>query len=197
MFMILVVKELSLILNLLICGVFLFSGCNHSRKSGHVKGPSIYEAWNARYHYDSDNRKMIPYYKEKQAGRAWGRDEAGRMNFAEYYGADGEPKEDLLVIHKRRLDQERSERWDEINRLRMKEITERLNGILTEEENDSLKEELIEEENDFMPAPFIPTGLDMEETDEQGTEFSPFSPVPTDEGDVEMSEPSPFMPLLP
>lgn len=197
MFMIEIVKDLLVILSLLTCSMFLFSGCNHSSKSSHVKSPSIYDAWNARYHYDSDNRKMIPYYKEKQAGRAWGRDAAGRMNFSEYYGADGKPKEDLLVIHKRRLDQERGERWDEINRMRMKEITERLKGNILEEENDNLKEESVAEENDFMPAPFIPTGLDMDDTEDQGVEFSPFSPVPSVEGEAEMDEPSPFMPLLP
>ena len=190
--------DFKVLFSVFVIGAFALSGCNHSASNGGVDGPSIYSAWNARYHYDAENRKMIPYYKDKQSGRAWGRDEVGRMNFSEYYGADGKPKEDLLALHKRTLDRKRDERWDELNRLRMKEITDRLNGILLEEENEKKEEQTKPtDESEFMPVPFIPSGLDLEENLEEQEEFSPFSPIPAGQTDTDTTEPSPFMPLLP
>ena len=77
--------------------------------------PSIYKAWDARYQYDSSKRQLIPLYDNQQVGRAWGRDPNGRMNYALYYDGKGKPKENLLALHKQKLDQERGRRWDELN----------------------------------------------------------------------------------
>ena len=60
----------------------------------------------ARYFYDPIERKMIPIYENRRAGKAWGRDQQGRMNFAEFYDGQGNSKEDLLVLHKIELDRE-------------------------------------------------------------------------------------------
>ena len=42
--------------------------------------PLIYDAWDARYHYDPITRKMIPLHGKQSIGRAWGRDEEGRLD---------------------------------------------------------------------------------------------------------------------
>ena len=50
------------------------------------------------------------------------------MNFAKYYDGEGKPREDLLVIHKQKLDLERGRRWDELNQMRIMKIYEQLLG---------------------------------------------------------------------
>ena len=117
------------------------------------------------------------------------------MNYAQYYDGQGKPREDLLVIHKRKLDQERGRRWDELNQMRIKKINEQLLG--NEEEVKEAEEEVSTEEDgmDFLPTPFIPTGLDMNMEGGEG-ESSPFTPMPL-EAETESTGPSPFLPLSP
>ena len=180
-------------------GLMTLCGCNHTKQKPYLDTPSIYKAWDARYQYDSSKRQLIPLYDNQQVGRAWGRDPNGRMNYALYYDGKGKPKENLLALHKQKLDQERGRRWDELNQERIERISERLMG-------QAEKEEVIEETEpvdagmDFLPTPFIPAGLDMNmESDSSGD--SPFTPLSIEEdsstGDGEMAEPSPFLPLEP
>ena len=185
-----------LLFSLSICGLLVLSSCNQSNKNhAQLKSPSIYKAWDARYQYDSDNRQLIPLYNNHQAGRAWGRDQEGRMNYALYYDGQGKPREDLLVIHKQKLDQERGRRWDELNQMRIKKINEQLLG--NKEEIKEAEKEVSSDDDgmDFLPTPFIPTGLDMNMESGEG-ESSPFTPMPL-EAEIESTEPSPFLPLTP
>ena len=180
-------------------GLMTLCGCNHTKQKAYLDTPSIYKAWDARYQYDSSKRQLIPLYDNQQVGRAWGRDPNGRMNYALYYDGKGKPKENLLALHKQKLDQERGRRWDELNQERIERISERLLG-------QAEKEEVVEETEpvdagmDFLPTPFIPAGLDMNmESDSSGD--SPFTPLSIEEdsstGGGEMAEPSPFLPLEP
>ena len=182
--------------SLSICGLLVLSSCNQSKKNhAQLKSPSIYKAWDARYQYDSDNRQLIPLYNNHQVGRAWGRDQEGRMNYAKYYDGQGKPREDLLAIHKQKMDQERGRRWDELNQMRIKKINEQLLG--NEEEIREAEEEVSSDEDgmDFLPTPFIPTGLDIN-MEGGGGESSPFTPMPL-EAETESTDPSPFLPLTP
>ena len=185
-----------LLFSLSMSSFLALSSCNQSKKNhAQLKSPSIYKAWDARYQYDSDNRQLIPLYNNHQVGRAWGRDQEGRMNYAKYYDGQGKPREDLLAIHKQKLDQERGRRWDELNQMRIKKINEQLLG--NEEEVKEAEEEVSTEEDgmDFLPTPFIPTGLDMNMEGGEG-ESSPFTPMSL-EAETESTGPSPFLPLTP
>lgn len=184
---------------LCLSGLLLVSSCQQSKKSASTLiSPSIYKAWDARYHYDSLNRKMIPKYENYQVGLAWGRDEQGRMNYAQYYDGQGKPIEDLLVIHKNKLDQQRGERWDELNRARVKNLTERLLNIQEATDEKEEQQEPVEDDGmDFLPTPFIPAGIDMEVEGDNVGEPSPFSPIPGEPVMDDGTEPSPFLPLTP
>jgi len=185
-----------LLFSLSICGLLTLSSCYQNKKNhAQLKSPSIYKAWDARYRYDSDNRQLIPLYNNHQVGRAWGRDQEGRMNFAKYYDGEGKPREDLLVIHKQKLDLERGRRWDELNQMRIMKINEQLLG--NEEEVRQAEEEVSSDEdvNDLLPTPFIPTGLDMNMEGGEGGS-SPFTPMLLEE-ETESTGPSPFLPLTP
>lgn len=185
-----------LLFSLSICGLLALSSCYQNKKNhAQLKSPSIYKAWDARYRYDSDNRQLIPLYNNHQVGRAWGRDQEGRMNFAKYYDGEGKPREDLLVIHKQKLDLERGRRWDELNQMRIMKINEQLLG--NEEEVREAEEEVSSDEdvNDLLPTPFIPTGLDMNMEGGEGGS-SPFTPMLLEE-ETESTGPSPFLPLTP
>ncbi len=185
-----------LLFSLSMSSFLALSSCNQSKKNhALLKSPSIYKAWDARYHYDSDNRQLIPLYNNHQVGRAWGRDQKGRMNYAQYYDGHGKPREDLLVIHKQKLDQERGRRWDELNQMRIKKINEQLLG--NEDQVKEAEEAVSSDEDgmDFLPTPFIPTGLDMNMESGEG-ESSPFTPMPLD-AEAESPGPSPFLPLTP
>jgi len=188
-----------LICCLCLSGLLLVSSCKQSKNSApKLTSPSIYKAWDARYHYDSLNRKMIPKYENYQVGRAWGRDEQGRMNYAQYYDGQGNPIEDLLVIHKNKLDQERGQRWDELNRARIKELNERLLNLQDASDDKEEQQDPVEEDGmDFLPTPFIPAGIDMEVEGDSAGEPSPFSPIPDAPAMEEGAEPSPFLPLTP
>ncbi len=174
----------------------MISGCSQTQKDKRVlSSPSVYKAWDARYHYDYEKRQMIPIYQDRQVGKAWGRDEKGRINYSGYYDGDGKLQEDLLALHKEKLDFERGRRWDELNLERMKRISDRLMGNLEETEEESEDADAQDDGMDFLPTPFIPAGLEINV--EAGSEDggSPFLPLPMDSsGD---DEPSPFLPLTP
>lgn len=188
-----------LICCLYLSGLLLVSSCKQSKNSAaKLHSPSIYKAWDARYHYDSLNRKMIPKYENYQVGRAWGRDEQGRMNYAQYYDGQGKPIEDLLVIHKNKLDQERGQRWDELNRARIKELNERLLNLQDASDDKEEQQDPVEDDGmNFLPTPFIPAGIDMEDEGDSAGEPSPFSPISDAPAMEDGAEPSPFLPLTP
>ena len=188
-----------LICSFFLSGLFLVSSCQHPQNSQlKVKSPSIYKAWDARYHYDSANRMMIPKYDNYQVGLAWGRDEQGRMNYAQYYNGQGKPQDDLLVLHKNKLDQERGTTWDELNRARIETLTERLLNMQTEPEENEGADDAVEDDGmDFLPTPFIPAGLDMDIGSDSSEVDSPFSPIPDSSDMGDGGEPSPFLPLTP
>ena len=58
--------------------------------------PSIYDAWDARYDYDANARRMVPLYKGKVVGKSWARDSDGQLSAASYTGRSKEVDEDLL-----------------------------------------------------------------------------------------------------
>ncbi len=188
-----------LICCLCLSGLLLVSSCKQSKNSAaKLSSPSIYKAWDARYHYDSLNRKMIPKYENYQVGLAWGRDEQGRMNYAQYYDGQGKPIEDLLVIHKNKLDQERGQRWDELNRARIKELNERLLNLQDASDDKEEQQDPVEDDGmDFLPTPFIPAGINMEVEGDSAGEPSPFSPISDAPAMEDGAEPSPFLPLTP
>ena len=187
-----------LIYSFFLSGLFLVSSCQHSKSSqSKLISPSIYKAWDARYHYDAGNRMMVPKYDNYQVGLAWGRDEQGRLNYAQYYDGQGEAQDDLLVVHKNKLDQERGRRWDELNRARIESLNERLLNMQAPEENEDVDEAVEDDGMEFLPTPFIPAGLDMNTGDDSIEGDSPFSPIPDSPDMEDGGGLSPFLPLSP
>lgn len=179
--------------------LLIFSGCDQQKKLGRdMRSPSIYKAWDARYQYDASKRKMVPLYQNQTVGRVWGRDAQGRIDYEGYFDGKGRLQEDLLVLHKQKLDQEREQRWNEMNQLRIEKINSRLLGETKEEEKEDIEEPVEDDGMDFLPTPFIPAGLDINMDEAGEADPGPFTPVPdatdTKEGE-ESQSPSPFLPL--
>jgi hypothetical protein len=156
--------------------------------------PSIYDAWDARYSYDSNLRKMEPIFNGKVVGRAWARDNRGQLNYSVYTGRTGEIDEDLFPLHIRKLDNQRNKEWEQNKVRRMEDVSEMLR-ILEEDKKEPLIEVLIEEEEDeFIPPAFMPSGIDFEGS---ATDTPPFNPMSSDgeESAPAADELSPFLPL--
>ena len=83
--------------------VIAFWGCR-DRKVSNNQYPVIYNAWNARYQYNPMTREMQPVVDDKTIGRAWSRDEFGRLNSMYFYSGVNGRDEDLLQTHKVMLD---------------------------------------------------------------------------------------------
>ena len=151
--------------------------------------PSIYDAWDARYDYDANARKMVPLYKGKVVGKSWARDSDGQLSAASYTGRNKELDENLFPLHLSKLNRERDKNWEMNKQKRMEEIREML-IILEEDKKEPLVEVLIEdEEEEFIPPAFIPSGIEL--NDNGGA--PPFNPVDAEaDGDGELS---PFLPL--
>ena len=66
--------------------------------------PVIYNAWNARYQYNPLTREMQPVLDNQTIGRAWSRDEFGRLNSMYFFSGVNGRDEDLLHTHKVKLD---------------------------------------------------------------------------------------------
>ena len=124
--------------------------------------PAIYDAWEARYSYQMEDRKMVPIYKGREVGRTWGRDSQGRLDEAKYLGTSLENDEDLFALHQKKLDKQRNRQWENAKEARAERVREMFADIEAEED-DSLIEIVLEDgEEEFIPAPsFIPVGIDM------------------------------------
>ena len=68
----------------MLCSVIILflSGCGAIKESQVAK---VHQAWNARYQYDLENRRMVSKYENKKIGRVKGRDEWGRVNYDRYW----------------------------------------------------------------------------------------------------------------
>ena len=147
--------------------------------------PSIYNAWDARYNYDSVERKMVPVYNGKVVGKTWARDSNGQLSFSAYLGRSKEINEDLYPLHLSSLNRERDRKWEMNKQKRMEDVDVMLK-TLEEDKKEPLMEVLIEdeEEDDFVPPAFIPSGIDLDSSSNP----PPFNPVePAASGDDELS----------
>ncbi len=165
--------------------VFL-SGCGYrsqDRKLAENGRPIIYDAWDARYAYQMENRKLVPLHQGREEGRTWGRDEKGKINHSMYLSANQESVEDLFVLHSSHLDRQREKKWEKSKEERLDFIKGQME-ILEEEENAPLIEVPLEEiEDDFVPPAFLPQGIDLNSVDDPvGNEGMPpafpFAPLP-------------------
>ena len=160
--------------------------------------PLIYDAWDARYHYDPITRKMIPLHGKQSIGRAWGRDEEGRLDYIEFIsGSDGR-SEDLLARHHLKLDRKREIKWEMENQARIERIKASLEFADANATGEANPEPPPDDmENDFIPASFLPQ-QGGEIGSEEAYAFSPFVPMEEDAASPDSSpEPSPFEPLSP
>jgi len=171
--------------------------------------PKVHQAWDARYHYDLENRRMISKYDNKKIGRSIGRDEWGRIDHDRYWVMKPFKGENLLEINKSKLNAERDLRWEEANsnliEARKIELAQ-ISTIDGEGGTESLNEDSeIEttESDEFLPAPFLPQGIDMEPSEPMNTDFNEGIPQLPEAGlgdpnDLDTQEPpSPFAPLPP
>ncbi|MEK9772477.1 MAG: hypothetical protein VW576_02825 [Opitutae bacterium] len=176
------------VLPLILLLVVSISGCGFKGKPAThaVERPIIYDAWDARYSYQMETRRMVPMHQGRQVGRTWGRDESGKINHANYLSSNQENEEDLFVLHSKELDRKREKKWESSKGQRIDFIKNQME-ILEEEENAPLVEVLIEEEEDeFFPPVFIPQGIDLTpEENPAGNENAqdippafPFAPLP-------------------
>ncbi len=178
-----------------------FCACGGPR-AGQI--PKVYQAWDARYQYDLENRRIISKYEDKNVGRAIGRDQWGRVDYDKYWVMRPFKGENLLKFHEDQLESQREARWEEANReaieARKLELSQIANQKDKVEEPGSTESNDVSSEEVFLPAPFLPQGIDMnmgDESEENG-EIPSFEnappPIPMENED---QLPSPFDPLPP
>ena len=161
----------------------------------------VHQAWDSRSHYDLENRRMVSIYEDKKIGRIRGRDKSGRVDYDKFWVMKPFKGENLLKYHNARLNSLRDARWDEANDVLVEARKLKLSEIATlEEGSEKSDEDVVEEtvEEDFIPAPFIPQGIEMS-PEESGPSDAPgemdgglLPPV-----DMAPEAPSPFAPLPP
>jgi hypothetical protein len=159
-----------LILMLLVSSLLISCGVK-KQSVARLDRPQIYDAWDARYVYQMENRRMIPVYEGRMIGRSWGRDENGKINHLSYLSQDKQQGEDLLYLHQYEYDRKREKKWKEAKEQRIEFVKSRID-LLEEEENAPLIEIELEEDDDFIPPVFIPQGIDFS-APETPTEDSP------------------------
>lgn len=169
-------------------------GCRPTSKKEY---PVIYDAWNARYQYNPLTREMQPFVDDKSIGRAWSRDEYGRLNSMYFFSGVNGRDEDLLQVHKKKLDKKRDKQWESERETRISQVKE----LLTLRESNQTKEgpvtpevtedagDLVGEMDAFIPISNIETTLPG--MDDQGMGL----PEPAMGLEATSSEPSPFAPL--
>ena len=163
----------------------LLTSCGVKKQSvASLDRPQIYDAWDARYVYQMESRRMIPVYEGRMVGRSWGRDENGKINHLSYVGSDEGQNENLIFLHQYKADRKREKKWKLAKEHRIDFVQSRLD-LLEEEENAPLIEIELEEEDDFVPPVLIPQGIDFS-APEAPTEDAPV------QGD---GLPLPFAPL--
>jgi len=181
-------------------------GCGSLRDN---QVPKVQQAWNARYQYDLENRRIVSKYENQKIGRSIGRDERGRVDYDRYWVMKPFKGENLLELHKSKLDSQRETRWEEANHNLIEARRIELAQIASnkEESADELKNEKsnlnANENDDFLPAPFLPQGIDMELDEPMNSdlngglpEFRADAPVIPNAMTPEVP-PSPFAPLPP
>ena len=191
-------KLLQHLYSLPIC--LLLIGCGAMDKN---QVANVHQAWGSRYHYDLDNRRMVSMYDDKKVGRVRGRDMNGRVDYDRYWVMKPFKGENLLKYHNARLDNLRESRWEEANEVLVEARKLKLSEIATlEKEGEKETEENTDEsligEDDFVPAPFIPQGIDMpslEPSEDQSLPIMQQGLPPAN--DAVTVPPSPFAPLPP
>ena len=183
--------------------IFINLGCESLDEN---QIPKVQQAWNARYQYELENRRIVSVYEKRKVGRAIGRDEFGRINYDRYWVMSPFKGENLLKSHEAKLNLMRENRWNLANRnliearkIKMSEVATNENN---EEEEKGGRKDLIVD--DSLPAPFLPTGISLEfdaPNDDAIMALPPsFEGVPPSlplPVDGEALPPSPFDPLPP
>lgn len=181
---------------------FFLVGCGAMDKNQVAK---VHQAWGSRYHYDLENRRMVSMYDEKKIGRVRGRDKNGMVDYDRYWVMKPFKGENLLKYHNARLDTLRESRWKEANEVLVEARMLKLSEIATiEKEGEKETEEESDDtalgSDDFIPAPFIPQGIDLPSPEPSTDSSLPLMQEgallpPTDDGVPPV--PSPFAPLPP
>jgi len=186
--------------------LFFNLGCGSLREN---QIPKVHQAWDARYQYDLENRRMISKYDNKKIGRSIGRDEWGRIDHDRYWVMKPFKGEDLLELHKLKLNSERDVQWEEANsnliEARKTELAQisTINGEGGTESKNEDSEIETTESDEFLPAPFLPQGINMEPSEPMNTDLNEGIPLLPEAGlgasnDLDTQEPpSPFAPLPP
>ena len=174
-----------------------FWGCSKRNVSSNSY-PVIYNAWNARYQYNPVTREMQPVADDKMIGRAWSRDEFGRLNSMYFYSGVNGRDEDLLQTHKVKLDKKRDRQWEAERESRISQVKEQiaLRESNQTDESQQIVEAPVEEEGDLDMDAFIPvSNIELSLPDDGGTD-SGIPGIPLEQaGEPAMDEPSPFAPL--
>lgn len=198
---------------LYVLAIVLFGGCFYRTES---EVPIVYQEWNARYHYDLDNRRLTSTYGNKRIGRNWGRNENGLIDYDRWWGRGPFITENLMTARRKEEDVIREKRWVESEKARLearrKEI-EKEAGMNTSKPDavEDSEQPTTEEPLPFVPEPFAPTTPVVEEPaplaplpgPEEPMAPSPFAPMPPDSGLPPLpgggdgDAPSPFAPLPP
>jgi hypothetical protein len=148
---------------------------------GHKSMPKVYQAWGARYHYNLENRRMISMYDNKKIGRVRGRDEWGRIDYDRYWVTNPFKGEDLLISHHAKLDANRSARFEMANKEFIKGREQDLLEMVKLEgqgkKNSNPENEAVNlsdsDTGEFLPAPFLPEGINMAPDEPVGDAFIP------------------------
>lgn len=160
-----------------------FSSCTQSKKTqSSTDRPSIYDAWDARYVYRMQDRKMVPLHRGREVGRSWSRDEQGKINHTSYSGSGDELNEDLFFAYSARLDRIRDRKWEDAKQKRVEEVQAQVELREADSNAPLIEVEFEDEDEGFIPPPaFLPQGIDLggatEEADESEAAL-PFAPLP-------------------
>ena len=148
-----------------ILAIVLFDGCFYRTES---EAPIVYQEWNARYHYDLDNRRLTSSFGNKRIGRNWGRNENGLIDYDRWWGRGPLITENLMIARRKDEDAIREKRWIESEKARLearrKEIEKEagMNMSKPDAVEDS-GQPATEEPLPFVPEPFAPTAPAVEE----------------------------------
>lgn len=171
-------------------------GCRQTAQKNDY--PVIYNAWNARYQYNPLTREMQPVVDNQTIGRAWSRDEFGRLNSMYFFSGVNGRDEDLLHTHKVKLDKKRDRQWEDEREARISQIREQIALRESNETDQSQQvvEAVPEEDGNADMDAFIPMST-IEFTLPDATAPSSDIPgIPLDApAEGAMEEPSPFAPL--
>ena len=171
-------------------------GCRQNAKKNDY--PVIYNAWNARYQYNPLTREMQPVADNKTIGRAWSRDEFGRLNSMYFFSGVQGRDEDLLNTHKDKLDRKRERQWEAERESRISQVKEQiaLRESNETDESQQVVEAIQEEDDDADMDAFIPMSNIEFTLPDASAPSSDIPGLPLDAPAEEaMEEPSPFAPL--